>query len=432
MAAHARYLQASKAHQWMVCSAAPAMEDGLPDTSSSYAEEGTAAHELAATALSEGKDCVAYVGRIFNSIKVTADMCNDTQVYVDAIRRERDKYSEAALLVEQRVDFSSYLGLPAPKEGDDEDGFGTADAIILASSAVNNPGMPSVMEVHDFKFGYKRVLAENNPQMLLYCLGALNEHGLIDDYRTFKLFIHQPRIDHVDEWVCSYEELMAFAQHAKERAVVALGALAKKARDGTVDPKAFAPSESVCRWCKAKATCPALECEVIGEVFGDGVFDESGFVDYDALTEDNLPTDTAGMQMQSLNRKMGVIDLIEDWCKGIRAEVERQLFAGVEFTDYHLVEGRRGARAWKDTAVAEQAMKDFRIKSQLMYTRVLVSPTQAERNLAKTKPRQWQRLQPLIIRSEGKPSVAPKTDKRPAYQLVQLADFVDQDGLDLI
>jgi hypothetical protein len=123
---------------------------------------------------------------------------------------------------------------------------------------------------------------------------------------------------------------------------------------------------------------------------------------------------------------MDAVDMIEGWCKGVRAEVERRLLAGT-FSDgrYKLVEGRAGARAWADPAEAEKLLKSFRLKQDEMYDFTLISPTTAEKVLAAASPKRWAKAQALIRRSDGKPSVAPAADKRPALAIKPAIDDFD-------
>ena len=119
--------------------------------------------------------------------------------------------------------------------------------------------------------------------------------------------------------------------------------------------------------------------------------------------------------------------MVEDWCKAIRAEVERRLLAGVDIPGHKLVEGRRGARAWANAEEVEAALKAMRLKVEQMYDLKLISPTTAEK-LAKAGaigPRQWPKLQDMITQADGKPSVAPASDKRPALVVKPVADEFD-------
>jgi tRNA pseudouridine-54 N-methylase len=88
---------------------------------------------------------------------------------------------------------------------------------------------------------------------------------------------------------------------------------------------------------------------------------------------------------------------------------------------WKLVQGKQGHRKWADPAAAEALFKSMRLRQDEMYDLALISPTTAEKVL-KTSPKRWERVQPHIVRAEGKPSVAPATDKRPALAVQSVAD----------
>jgi len=119
---------------------------------------------------------------------------------------------------------------------------------------------------------------------------------------------------------------------------------------------------------------------------------------------------------------MKATDLIEGWCKAVRAKVESELFAGHQVPGYKLVDGRQGARSWADENEAEKLLKSFRLKEAQMYDFKLISPTTAEKVLKVASPKRWTKAQALISRSDGKPSVAPESDKRPALVVKPTAD----------
>jgi len=172
MTAHA-LLGASKAHRWMRCPGSIALEADLPDISSPHAEEGTRAHELAAIILE------AQIPWCPNDWD--ADMIDYVRSYVDYVTREAAGHH---LLIEQRVDYSDVIGVP--------DSFGTSDAIILAGDTIT---------IIDLKYGMGvRVNAEENEQLMLYALGALETFGVTGNYTKAKLVIVQPRLDHISEW----------------------------------------------------------------------------------------------------------------------------------------------------------------------------------------------------------------------------------------
>ena len=67
----------------------------------------------------------------------------------------------------------------------------------------------------------------------------------------------------------------------------------------------------------------------------------------------------------------------------------------------------------------------MRLKVEEMYDLKLISPTNAEKlqKAAVIGPRQWTKVQDLIVRPDGKPTVAPESDKRPALEVNPLNDF---------
>lgn len=409
MSAHATY-SPSGASRWMSCPGSTAACAGLPDTSSAYADEGTAAHELASWVLA-GDDVTAceFIGseiEVLNddgSVRarhvVDANMASFVQTYVDNVR---DYATTGQLFVERRVDLSDILGMP--------DQGGTADAIVLS------PGGTEI-QVHDLKFGRGvEVSAQGNKQMMLYALGALAEFDALGDIETALLVIHQPRITAApSEWVVSVEDLMKFRD--KARAAVA----AAEAPDAE-----RVPSEDACRWCKVSGNCAAqtnAALSIIADDFVDVSKPIAAAIEHRMPAED-VPPDVVG-------RLLDAAGFVEQWLAAVRARGEALLFAGVKVPGWKLVEGRAGRRTWADEDEAERALKSMRLKHDAMYQYKVISPTAAE-ELVKAGaigPRQWPKLQPLITRADGKPSVAPESDRRPALVITPaIDDFEDVSG----
>lgn len=422
MSEHAR-LSPSSAHRWMVCPGSVYLESGKPDTSSEFADEGTAAHFLASTCLTSSTNTDAYLGRSIlvhdkttnwsencayglrstgREFEVTADMAGFVQTYLNAIRL---KAFGNDLMVEQKVEFSRFVDVP--------DQFGTADALILSNSGEE-------LDVDDLKYGRGvRVDAEDNEQMMLYALGSYDQFSAVADIKRVRMTIHQPRLDHVSVFEISTEKLLAFGERAKAAAQKAIDIL----DTGIYDLNELVPGEKQCKFCKAKATCPRL-AQSVTEALG---------ADFDVIETTSVATVVSNAP--DLAYCMSKVELVEQWCKAVRAETERQLLAGNPVAGWKLVQGKQGNRAWVDAKVAEDTLKTMRIKHELMYDYSVISPTAAEK-LFKAKeigPRQWPALQQLITRAAGKPSVAPESDKREALVLRSASDFdtVDE-GADLV
>jgi len=372
MSAHA-LLSPSGAHRWMSCPGSVVLEKDMPDNSSKYSEEGTLAHEVA-NALLIGEapplDC-------------SLEMYEEVGKYV-ALVQDLVRATDGVLMVEVRVDMSEYV--PGC--------WGTSDAIIVAGDE---------LIVIDLKYGKGvRVDAEGNEQLRLYALGAYAElNDTVGPFTRVRSIVHQPRLDHVSEESLQASELLEFAGLAKVAAVRTEEAI----RCSTVDliDVAYLTPGDACMWCKAKASCPALRATVAATT-GAEFFD---------IEQEALPEVTPTL----LSLAMAKVDLIEDWCKAVRAAVERALFSGEDVEGWKLVDGRLGARAWADPSVVEVTMrKQFRMKEDVVYEKKLISPTEAEKRM-KDKPKQWATLQELIVRAPGKPSVAPVGDKRPALKV---------------
>lgn len=422
MSTHA-ILSPSSASRWLHCPGSVALHAQVEDKGSEFAADGTAAHFLAEKCLTQRANADSFIGMVIivhdggtdfevsllnttvaNALRFTVDaeMAGYVQQYLDYVRS-----IPGELLVEQRLSISHLTG--------EQDSFGTSDAVILAGDEI---------VIVDLKYGRGvKVNAERNEQLAIYALAALREFEFLGEFKRARLVIHQPRLSHVSEWEVPVDgplgngvgSLNAFAEK-----VVSLSAKAIEFIDMApefVKPEDLNPAEKTCQWCSAKATCKALAKKVQEDVGAEFAVIVATDGDIDFSKPEHLPHD-------ELAAKMDAVGLIEDWCKAVRAEVERRLFAGIPVAGYKLVEGRRGSRKWTNEAEVEATMKSMRLKLEEMYDFNLISPTTADKlhKAGTIGPRQWPRLQELITQSEGKPSVAPESDKRPALVIQAAAD----------
>lgn len=433
-AAHS-YWSASKFESIMLCPGKIVLEDGAPDNTNAYAAEGTAAHQVLTWALQEDRPASAYIGRLIHldergkpcdpfaakyTYQVDDEIAEHVQVCVDYVNDL--KGDDGVVFADIRVNYSTYLDVA------EDTAWGTADVIIARGAE---------LIVVDFKYGRGvEVDAERNPQMSLYGLGALQAYqGIVADFERVRMAISQPRVKRApSEWDCSVEELEAWGR-STARSAVNTCLIAKQMRQvghRDFETTFLRPAEKACKFCKAKATCPALRDEVATTVstLGATPATPDEFAEIEMATDDALKHADEAWLSAALTK----VDLIEDWCKAVRAETERRLLAGDNVPGWKLVQGKKGNRAWSKPADVEALFKSMRLKESEMYDFKLISPATAEK-LAKAKvigPRQWPKVQELITQSEGKAHVAPATDSRPALVVTPVVDdFTDVTAEDL-
>lgn len=428
MADHAVVFGASSFERLMLCPGSAVLCEGAPRRASQYSAEGTAIHAASAAVLEGGlwPTPGSEVEADGFTFRWDADMEACGQTYVDYVLGLDGDF----VLVEQRVRFGAAIGLP----DSDDDGFGTADAVVIKGTE---------LIVVDLKCGRGVEVTAGadspyspdelpemrpNPQLALYAIGALAElQGVAGDFETVRLVIVQPRAGGVSEYVMTVDELAHWAEFVAEPAAARVRRAAADTSFAAADnwnAGYLNPTEKGCKFCAAKATCPALRDEVTATVSGLAQMPASPD-EFDAFAP---RTPDAGESPVWLAACLAKVDLIEDWCKAVRAEAERRLCEGEPVPGWKLVAGKRTARAWADEKQAEDVMrKQMRLPVEKAYNLKLITPPQAEK-LAKAGdigPRQWPKLQALITQGEGKPHVAPESDPRPAITVAATPEDFD-------
>jgi len=384
MAKHA-LLSASGAHRWLECTPSAQLELQFPQSTSEYAEEGTAAHELCeltarywlgeiSEAEYENQRDELAKGKYYNA--EMQECANDYAKFVaEKTAAARETCEDAFTALEVRVDFSKYV----------KDGFGTGDCIIVSDN---------VLEIIDFKYGKGvRVEAAGNPQMKLYALGAYLEYNTLFDIDSVRMTIFQPRLSGVqssDE--ITVKELLEWAEkYVKPRA--------KLAYKGEGE---FAPSEEVCKFCRAKAQCKARADKNLK------LFDEAP----DVLL---LTPEDAGKILEQAGD-------IQSWLADLESLVSFTLLAGQPVEGWKMVEGRSNRRFADELKVVD-AMKAAGYDESLLYERKLITLTQMEKDFGKKAIAET--LGELIVKPQGKPTLAPAKDKRPEFRPEEqlLAEF---------
>jgi hypothetical protein len=220
-------LSASSAYRWMICTKSVRATEHLVSKSSTFAEEGSFAHELSEVILSFKLNKISIdkytteINRLHNNDYYNPELQGYVDQYVDYVMEQAE--GAVMVLIEQRVDYSNY----APE------GFGTADVIIIKDG---------VLHVIDLKFGMGvRVKAQNNPQIRLYALGALE---LFSDIQAIQTTIVQVRLNSLTHEELLPEELISWAK--KEIVISANLAYNNKGEFKAGDH---------CKFCPLKVTC---------------------------------------------------------------------------------------------------------------------------------------------------------------------------------
>lgn len=377
---HAK-LSPSSSERWISCPGSVKLIDDavaagakIINSSSIYADEGTAAHELAEKALRGQGNCFRYEGlalELENAITVSREMCSYVQSYVDFV-----KLFKGELRIEERVCFDDWV----------PEGSGTSDAVIIQEDR---------FVCIDLKYGKGvPVVAEGNTQAICYALGTYQ--GLSPEQRekmkTVLMIIHQPRIDNISEWEISIDELLRRGEAISQSAELALS-----------DNPPVNPGESQCRWCPVNGMC-AEQKRFAEEVIA------NDFDDLSDLTPANLLSDA------ELKRVLDAKATIASWLNAVENVVYDRLSNGDDFKGYKLVAGR-SLRTWSDEAEASEMLE--LVLGDDAYTKKLLSPAQAEKALGKELAKS---IQDMISKPDGKPTLAPESDKRPSLQ-ISVDDF---------
>ncbi len=363
--AHA-VLSASSSARWLKCPPSAVAATLYPSTSTEFTREGTLAHEVAEwVASGQSKNGPPLAKGTDDG--VTAEMLDCARAYADYIQ-ELITNDNAVVLLEQRLDFSPWV----------PDGFGTGDCIVIQGNR---------LDVVDYKYGQGvAVSAENNSQMMLYGLGALNDFGDIYEIHEVGMHIFQPRLNNISTEVLEVEALRFWG-----------GKVVKPTAELAAQGKGDYCSGEHCRFCPHAGQCPTLSADCVKVVnLGGG--------------KAAVPTMAPWMIADILKQE----SLITGWLKAVKERALSQMMSGEEIPGYKVVEGR-GSREWSDVKAVEFALfHDCDLdESQYMTKPELLSPYQLEKSIGKKRVAEAVGL--YITTKPGNPTIAPATDKRAAY-----------------
>jgi len=373
--AHA-LLSASGAHRWLKCTPSAVLERQFPDAASDAAAEGTLAHELAEMkvrnyfypAQVSKRKLTMNTNKLKKNELWQDEMAGYTDDYLDYIKTTALGFKSIPYVaVEKRVDFSAYVA----------EGFGTADCILISGNTIY---------VIDFKYGKSpdgRVSAEENPQMMLYALGAYEAYKILYPITEVRLAIVQPRLpDGISEWDCTMDRLLAFGDYVKARAALAI--------DGKGD---YTPELKTCKWCRARGHCRARADENVKLAFHIG---------------EKPPLITN----EEMGRYLVEGEDVAKWLKDLQDLALAQCLAGKEVPGWKAVEGR-GCREWTDMDAAFAYLERTGIVDEaVLWERKPLTLAQVEKIVGKKDFAGC--VGEYVIKAPGKPTLAREQDKRPA------------------
>lgn len=362
-------LGASSSARWLVCTPSARLEAMFPDEQSPYAAEGTIAHDLAESILRHKLE-----GKKLPKHDHSAEMVEAVNRYVDIceekVNEARARSSDAEVMIEAKLDFSRWV----------PEGFGTGDMVIVADG---------ILEVIDLKYGKGvPVSAIENTQMRLYALGAYDVNEFLYDIKTVRMTIVQPRLDSVSTDEMPLEELLDWGEDIKPIAQCAFNG------EGECTPCDY------CNFCKARHTCRALADTCLAAFYKDGG-------KLNQLLTDREVSDILGMK-----------DLITKWIKGVYDfAYEKALSGEKQWPGYKLVEGT-SRRTITDPEAAAKTLLDNGYKEEDIFKpRELEGITNLQKVLGKKGVSEY--LEAFIDKPEGKPTLVPESDKRPAINTAE-------------
>ena len=367
MAKHAT-LSASSSHRWLNCPPSVRICENYADVTTDYALEGTDAHALCEYQLKQSLGIPAE-DPIENLTWYNAEMEGCAAGYaayvMELLEDAKKTCADPVVMIEQRVDFSRWV----------KDGFGTADCILIADG---------VMNIVDYKHGKGvEVSAEKNPQMMLYALGALEIFDGIYDIETVRMTIYQPRLSNISVFEMAKDELLEWAN-------TELTQKAQLAYEG----KGEFHSGEWCRSCKAKAECrerAKANLELAKYEF----------------TEPPLLGDAEIADI------LGKLDGLTSWVADVKEYALQQAIGGKKWPGWKLVEGRSNRKYRSDADVADVvAHAGFD-----PYEHKVRGITAMQMLLGRSRFEEL--LSPYIEKPQGKPTLVPESDKRPAYEPAQ-------------
>lgn len=369
-------LGASGMHRWRNCPGSVKLSRGVPNISSTFAEEGTEAHELAASILEARK-----LGkREPDTFEYEDEMVDMVGLYVDHMIALGSWSPDAIQLFEHKFDLSSIF--PGC--------FGTADGVTYYPSE-------QLIVVTDLKYGAGILVdVRDNPQLKYYALGAMV--SLKWPIKKVRLEIVQPRTwagDPVSAYEMDVFELWEFADEIVEAA-----------RRTQIDDTQLAVGEW-CRFCPAAASgvCPLIKNQVVELAKGSLLNFDIPPIDYNYI----------GLMIKWAPVIKGVLSQVNEFAY-------QHARKGIKIPGTKLVQ-KRSHRNWKDEKEAYEQLSEH-IDPVKMSKVKMVSPSEVERmpladigGLKRAALKKF--VGELVIKSSSGCALVSEDDDRPEIKLIE-------------
>lgn len=371
--AHA-LLSPSGSHRWMHCTPSARLEENLPESTSSAAEEGTVAHELAEYALEaymKGEytpllDDLPTPKHIAANKYYSPEMDKFVTDYVCYVCDIYETVQDAEMHIERKFDLTPYV----------PDCFGSCDCDIVGKKVLN---------IIDLKYGEGvQVDAKDNSQLMMYALGVLrtlSPKGQAE-IETVRMHIAQVRLGNYPVFEMPARDLTHWGIHV-------LRPTAEKAFKGQGDTVVG----SHCKFCKFKAQCRAQRDALVGD------FERLG--------------DTKALSLDEIADLLTKVDMYSDWLSSVKSHALSEALAGKKLKGWKLVEGR-SIRTITDEEKAIEILVDMGYTEEELKNHKLKGIGDLEKKVGKKA--LAVSLGDILVKSKGAPTLALESDKRESIQ----------------
>lgn len=380
---HSVVFPPSTAFRGIICPASVHLQDDIEITEAM--SEGSAIHNMSELHLKKNVTLKGYLGNkvMFDgrTIKITQEMIDVAEFYCSEVKQIQSEYPDAEFLVEHRVDLGCY-GYP--------DVFGTADVVIN--------DLFNVLIVMDLKTGKGKSVPADADQLKMYAVMAAGD--MIDTYERIITIVIQPRDLAGEKVKVAEHDPLELKKWMEETVIPAI-------EDSKSENPTFQASEEGCQWCGYKGKCKAQADHALAIAVKD--FELADSIDH--VLEDIYVSSPNEISNEMISKILGLSNFFENWLSSVRGTAVERMLKGQEIPNYKLVESITKRRWNPDVDVEHILYKELKIRKKDLYEPKLKTPNQVI-ELVKYNPKIQKRVEELIIKPEGNPTLALNSDRR--------------------